>query len=250
MEIPELSTQILLFLFLTALTAGFLDTLAGGGALLTIPALILSGIPPLAALGTNKLQSSMGTATATFMMFKNKKVIWQEVRGLMLFAFLGSATGAVIVQFINTEMLSFIIPVVLLFIALYFLLSPTPKDTAPKISHTQYRNFIVPLIGSYDGILGPGTGSFLALSAVSLRGKDLLSATFLAKILNFATNIAAMLIFLSSGKIVWTAGIAMIVGQGIGAWLGAKSLFKINPAYLRILIVVMSLAMLLRYIFG
>lgn len=249
MVIPEFSTQTLLFLFLTALAASFLDTLAGGGGLLTVPALILSGIPPIAVLGTNKLQSSTGTATATFMMLKNKKVTWKEVRGVMLFAFLGSAVGAFMVQFINTEMLSFIIPGVLLLIALYFLFSPTPKEGEPKISHRKYRNFVIPLIGSYDGIFGPGTGSFFALSGVSLRGKDLISATILAKTLNFATNAAALLVFLTTGKIVWLAGAVMIVGQGIGAWLGSKSLFKINPAYLRILIVLMSVAMLIRYMY-
>lgn len=251
MAIPEFTTQILIFLFLTALVASFLDTLAGGGGLLTVPALFLAGIPPLAVLGTNKLQSSMGTATATLMMFKNKKVTWKEIRGLMLFAFLGSATGAWMVQFINTAMLSFVIPIVLLVIALYFLISPTPKEgQEPKLSHNKFRNFVVPLIGSYDGIFGPGTGSFFALAGVSLRGKDLISATILAKTLNFATNAAALTVFLLTGKIAWVAGLTMIVGQGIGAWLGSKSLFNINPSYLRILIVVMCLAMLVRYVFS
>ena len=251
MQIPELTSQTLTFLFLTALTAGFLDTLAGGGGLLTVPALILSGIPPLAVLGTNKLQSSMGSGTATFMMFKNKKVTWDEIKGLMVFAFLGAATGALIVQFIDTTMLSFVIPIVLLIISLYFLISPTPKKGVnSKLSFNQYRNFVVPLIGSYDGIFGPGTGSFFALSGVSLRGKDLISATILAKTLNFATNSAALLVFLTTGRIAWVAGLTMIVGQGIGAWLGSKSLFNINPSYLRILIVLMCMTMLIRYVFS
>lgn len=249
MQIPELSIDILLLLFLTAIVAGFLDTLAGGGGLLTVPALILSGLPPLAVLGTNKLQSSMGTATATFMMFKNKKVTWDEVKGLMLFAFIGSAIGASAVQFINPEMLSFVIPVVLLFIAIYFLISPKPKenDGDPKISYLKYRNIVVPIIGSYDGFFGPGTGSFFALSGVSLRGRGLISATIVTKTMNFATNVAALLVFLTTGKIVWIAGIFMIAGQGIGAWLGSKFLFKINPSYLRVLIVLMCTAMLIKY---
>ena len=248
MEIPDLSIKLLSFLFLTALIAGFLDTLAGGGGLLTVPALILSGIPPLAVLGTNKFQSSMGTATATFMMFKNKKVSWEEVKGLMLFAFLGSLLGATAVQFINTEMLSFVIPLVLLFIALYFLISPKPKENNEvKLSYKKYRNFVIPLIGSYDGFFGPGTGSFFALSGVSLRGRGLISATIVAKALNFATNVAALLVFLTTGRIAWVAGLFMIAGQGIGAWLGSKFLFKINPSYLRILIVLMCTAMLIKY---
>ncbi len=252
MEIPELSIQVLLFLFLTAVVASFLDTLAGGGGLLTVPALILSGIPPLAVLGTNKFQSSMGTATATLMMFKNKKVSWDEVKGLMLFAFIGSAIGASAVQLITTEMLSFVIPVVLSFIALYFLLSPKPRESEgePKLSYQKYRNFIIPIIGGYDGFFGPGTGSFFALSGVSLRGRGLISATVVAKTLNFATNVAALLVFLTTGKIAWVAGICMIAGQGIGAWFGSKFLFRINPSYLRILIVLMCTAMLIRYGFS
>ena len=249
MEIPELSLQVLFLLFLTAVVASFLDTLAGGGGLLTVPALILSGIPPLAVLGTNKFQSSMGTATATFMMLKNKKVSLDEVKGMMLFAFIGATVGASAVQLINPEMLSFVIPVVLLFIAIYFLLAPKPKegDGEPKLSYLKYRNFVVPLIGSYDGFFGPGTGSFFALSGVSLRGRGLISATIVAKTLNFATNVAALLVFLTTGRIAWIAGIFMIAGQGIGAWLGSKFLFKINPSYLRILIVLMCGAMLIRY---
>jgi len=248
-EIPELSIQVLFLLFLTAIVASFLDTLAGGGGLLTVPALILSGIPPLAVLGTNKFQSSMGSGTATLMMFINKKVTWKEVRGLMLFAFMGSAMGASAVQLIDPEMLSFVIPVVLLFIAIYFLISPKPKegDGEPKLSYQKYRNFVVPLIGSYDGFFGPGTGSFFALSGVSLRGRGLISATIVAKTMNFATNFAALLVFLTTGRIVWIAGIFMIVGQGIGAWLGSKFLFRINPSYLRVLIVLMCGAMLIRY---
>ncbi len=249
MEIPELSLQILFFLFITAIVAGFLDTLAGGGGLLTVPALILSGIPPLVVLGTNKFQSSMGTATATFMMFKNKKVKGDDVKGLMLFAFIGATIGATNVQLINPEMLSFVIPIVLLFIAIYFLIAPKPKesDGEAKLSYQKYRNFVVPVIGWYDGFFGPGTGSFFALSGVSLRGRGLISATIVAKTLNFATNVAALLVFLTTGRIAWIAGIFMIAGQGIGAWLGSKSLFKINPSYLRILIVLMCFAMLIRY---
>ena len=252
MKIPELSIQLLFLLFLTAVVASFLDTLAGGGGLLTVPALILSGIPPLTVLGTNKFQSSMGTATATLMMFKNKKVSWDEVKGLMLFAFIGSAIGATAVQFINPDALSFIIPAVLLFIAVYFLLSPKPKENGneAKISHQQYQHFVVPLIGSYDGFFGPGTGSFFALSGVALRGRGIIAATIIAKTLNFATNIAALLVFLTTGKIAWLAGAFMIAGQAIGAWLGSKFLFKINPAHLRILIVLMSTAMLIKYAYS
>ncbi|MBV1906510.1 MAG: TSUP family transporter [Pseudomonadales bacterium] len=249
MELLPLSADLYLFLFLIAVLAGFLDTLAGGGGLISMPALILTGIPPLAALGTNKLQGSMGTATATYLLIKNKRVSWRDVRPLMISAFLGAALGAFIVQFINTQVLAFVIPAVLLFIAVYFLMSLQPKSNEgeAKMSYRKYKNLVIPTIGGYDGMFGPGTGSFFAMVGVSCRGHELISSTAVAKPLNFATNIASLLVFLAAGQIIWLAGILMMTGQGIGAWMGAHYLFKVNPFYIRVLVVVMSTSMLLKY---
>ena len=251
MEITGFTIGLLLFLFLAAFVAGFIDTLAGGGGLIALPALILSGIPTLSALGTNKLQGSMGTATATYVMLKTKKVSWENVKHLMLSAFIGSLLGTITVQYINTKALDFMIPIVLLFIAIYFLVAPQPqKADKPRISDSTYQKTIVPLIGWYDGMFGPGTGSFFALSGVSLRGHGLIDATAVAKTLNFSTNIASLIVFLAAGKVVWLAGIVMMLGQFFGAWGGSLCLFKINPKYLRVLVVVMCLGMLGKYAFS
>ena len=249
MEIAGFTIEVILFLFFVAFAAGFIDTLAGGGGLLTLPALILSGLPPLMALGTNKLQGAMGTATATLVMLKTRSVAWDKVKYLMLSAFIGSLTGTIAVQFINTKALNFVIPVVLLLIAIYFLVAPQPKPgvSIPRISNSLYQKTILPLIGLYDGIFGPGAGSFFALAGVSLRGQGLIDATAIAKTLNFATNIASFIIFLIAGKIVWLIGIAMMVGQFAGAWAGSFCLFRINPKYLRIIVVVMCICMLIKY---
>ncbi|MBU1105747.1 MAG: TSUP family transporter [Candidatus Riflebacteria bacterium] len=241
--------ESLIFLFIAASVAGFIDTLAGGGGLITVPALILSGIPPHFALGTNKLQSSMGSGTATFMMFKNKKVSWNSVKYLMLTAFAGSILGTISIQYIDAKVLSFVIPVVLLLIAIYFLFAPQPHEgsNSPRISDASYRRFVVPIIGWYDGMFGPGTGSFLALSGVALRGQGLIDATVTAKTLNFATNIASLIVFLTVGKVVWLAGFTMMAGQFLGAMGGSLCLMRINPKYLRILVVAMCLSMLFKY---
>jgi len=248
-EFINISIETLAFLFFIAVVAGCVDTLAGGGGLISLPALILAGIPPLAALGTNKLQGSMGTATATFLMFKNKKVNKEEAKPLMLSAFIGSAVGTIAVQFINTDVLSFVIPLALSFIAIYFLISPTPDEqqATAKLSDKKYKTFVVPSIGFYDGMFGPGTGSFFALAGVSCLGKGLISSTAIAKTLNFSTNIASLIIFLVAGHIVWLAGILMMLGQMLGAWVGSHFLFKINPSYLRVIVVLMCSAMLIKY---
>jgi uncharacterized membrane protein YfcA len=245
----DFAVETLLFLFFAAAVAGFMDTLAGGGGLITIPALVVAGVPPLAALGTNKLQSSFGSGTASFLLFKRKKIHWYELRPLMIAAFIGSAIGTVIVQFIDAKVLGFIIPLVLVMIAVYFISAPYLKlDTAkPRISDEVYQKTVLPIIGVYDGMFGPGTGSFLAVSGVSLRGLELINATAIAKPLNFATNIASLIVFIFAGQIIWLAGFAMIAGQMLGAWMGSHYLFKVNPKILRILIVTLCLVMLGQY---
>jgi len=250
LEFASLTIEIVLFLFAVAIVAGFLDTLAGGGGLLTLPALMMSGMPPLAALATNKLQSSMGTATATVMMLRGRRVRWNQVKSLMLSAFIGSAIGTVIIQFVDANMLTVVIPVVITIIGLYFLFTPTiDEDNKPdKISSVNYKRFVVPIIGCYDGIFGPGTGSFFTLAGRALRGQKFLDATAIAKTLNFSTNIASLIVFLFAGHVIWLAGVVMMLGQFIGAWLGSHCLFKIPVNYLRYLVVFMCFAMLAKYI--
>jgi len=125
MDLANFSFEILLFLFIVGMVAGFLDTLVGGGGLLAVPALLLSGIPPIYVLGTNKFQGSMGTGIATFLLFRKKKLNWESIKYLMLASFIGSIIGGVIVQFVDTQVLSFVIPVVLVVIAIYFIISPS-----------------------------------------------------------------------------------------------------------------------------
>jgi len=249
MEFAGFSIELLLLLFMVAIFAGLLDTLAGGGGLISIPTLILSGVPPLAALGTNKLQGSMGTATATYFLIKKNKVNLSENKSLMKSAFIGAVIGTITVQFIDTDILSFVIPIVLLFIAVYFLIAPHLKQPSnkAKVSDCQYKNIIIPSIGFYDGMFGPGTGSFFTLAGVSCKGHEIISSTAIAKPLNFSTNIASLFVFVAAGQVIWAVGIPMILGQIIGAWLGSHLLFKVNPEYLRVVVVSMCTGMLVKY---
>jgi uncharacterized protein len=241
--------ETLLLLLSASLVAGFLDTLAGGGGLITVPALMMTGIPPLTVLGTNKLQSTMGTALASVMMIRKKKVRFRSVRGLMLYAFLGSIVGSLAIQFIDPNSLKYFIPAVLLIIAVYFIFSQQiiESNDDQKISYEKYRNFVVPTIGFYDGALGPGTGSFFNLSGVALRGLSIVPSTAIAKTLNFSTNIASLIVFLCLGKVIFFLGGIMMIGQFSGAWVGSHFLFQINPKHLKHLVVVISLSMLVAF---
>jgi uncharacterized membrane protein YfcA len=250
LELFGLSIELIVFLFLIALFAGLIDTLAGGGGLIVIPALIMSGVPPLAALGTNKLQGAMGTATATYIMFKKRKVNWQQSKYLMLSAFIGAVLGTVVIQFVNPDLLSFVIPLVLLCIGLYFFFSPSVDNNQrpATLSVASYRTRVIPFIGVYDGMFGPGTGSFFALAGIKFRGLGLIDSTAEAKPLNFSTNIASLIVFVMAGQVVWLIGIIMMLGQVLGALLGAKCLFVVNPKYIKLCVVLMCFSMLLKYI--
>jgi uncharacterized membrane protein YfcA len=154
------------------------------------------------------------------------------------------------VQFVHTETLDVVIPVVLTCIALYFLLAPKAGvlDSRPRIKHGAYQGMVVPGIGFYDGMFGPGTGSFFSLAGVSLRGQNLVTATAHAKVLNFASNVASLMVFIVGGKVLWTIGAAMIVGQVIGAWLGAHAVVRGGTRLIRPVIVSVCFIMLGRYL--
>ena len=252
MDLANYSLEILTFLFLVGMVAGFLDTLVGGGGLLAVPALLLSGIPPIYVLGTNKFQGSMGTGIATLLLFRKKKLNWNAVKHLMLAAFIGSVIGGVIVQFIDTKALSFAIPIVLVFISIYFIISPKPKTTSKSSRHPSKRfdKYAVPAVGFYDGMFGPGAGSFFVMTAVMLKKLEIIQATILAKPLNFASNIAGFIVFFSFGHIAFLIGLVMMAGQLIGAFFGTHYLLKANPLVIRFLIVIMSISMLARYLYS
>jgi uncharacterized membrane protein YfcA len=248
MDIANFSIEILTFLFFVGVVAGFLDTLVGGGGLLAVPALLLSGIPPIYVLGTNKFQGSMGTGIATFLLFRKKKLDWNSVKNLMFASFIGSIVGGVIIQFVDTQFLSFVIPIVLVFIAIYFIISPKPKSTVGNSKpNKKFELFAVPVVGFYDGMFGPGAGSFFAMTGVMLKKLEIIQATILAKPLNFASNIAGFIVFFSFGHIAFLIGLLMMMGQMIGAFFGTHYLLKANPLIIRLLIVIISISMLIKY---
>ncbi|TWI57399.1 hypothetical protein IQ22_00615 [Pseudomonas duriflava] len=243
--------SFLLILGLVAFAAGFIDTLAGGGGLITVPTLMLAQIPPLYALATNKLQASFGTLIATLTLLRKRKIVWSEVKKPFLASFVGSALGALVIQHVDAGALEVLVPVVLGVIALYFLLAPNAGalERKPRMGPRLHRLLVVPLIGFYDGFFGPGTGSFFSLSEVALRGRDLIAATATAKSLNLASNVASLLIFILGGKVLWLVGGVMAIGQLAGAYLGSLAVIGGGARLIRPLIVLICLAMLGRYLY-
>ena len=248
MELINYSIEMLVFLFAIGGLAGFLNTLGGCGGLLTIPALLMSGISPIFALGTHKLQTTVGVGSATLLLLKKKKFDWREIRPIVITAFLGALVGAFAVQYIDTDTLSVIVPIVLVITGVYFLVAPKLRKfkTSRVLS---YRDVVVPAIGFYDGMFGPGTGSFFVMATTVYKRIGLITASIIAKPLNFSTNIASVIIFVSYGHIVWELALLMMISQIIGSILGAHYLIKANPAVIRVLIVVVSFAMMIKYFY-
>ncbi|EGY53191.1 TSUP family transporter [Neisseria shayeganii] len=246
-----LSWETIAALFLVAAAAGFVDALAGGGGLLTIPALLLSGLPPVSALATNKLQACAGSFSASLTLVKKGVAHPGAIRRALVLAFIGSAIGTVLVQLSPAQMLTVLIPFLIAGIGLYTLFAPSLGQTArpPKISRQSWQRYIVPSIGFYDGYFGPATGTFFSLSQAVLRGTDLVRATADAKLLNFATNLASLIFFLLGGHIVWLAGLAMMAGQALGAFFGARMVVKGGTRLIRPMMVMMCFAMVAKYVF-
>jgi len=241
----ELDIALILLLFLTGLGAGTVDAMAGGGGLITLPVLLATGMSPVEALATNKLQGSFGTFAATRYFVKKRLVNLSEMRTMIISTFIGAVTGTILVQLLDASLLAKVMPGLLVLIALYFMFSPriSDEDSEQRISMGLFAGLVASSIGFYDGFFGPGTGTFFTIAFVSLAGFSLARATAHTKVLNFTSNIASLMFFAVGGHIVWFAGLVMAAGQLIGGQLGAKLVVSKGTRLIRPLIVIVTLAM-------
>jgi uncharacterized membrane protein YfcA len=238
-------------LFATGLVAGFVDTIAGGGGLLTLPMLLNLCPDPKFALGTNKFQSTFGSTSATFHFARAGTLNLQEVRRACLLAFLGSLIGTLLVQQFDSHRLKQILPVLLFAVALFVWLRPQlgEKDIHPRISRVKFDFIFAFGIGFYDGILGPGTGTFLALAFMLGLGLNLTKATANTKALNWASNVASLIVFALAQKIWLAAGLVMGAGQMIGARLGSRMVITRGTKFIRPVFLAMVTLITLKMIY-
>lgn len=241
----EITTQVLLLLFLVAMIAGFIDAIAGGGGLITIPALLAVGLPPALALGTNKLQACGGSFSASLYFLRKRAVNLAQIFWLIVCTFVGAVIGTILIQLLDPSLLKNLLPILIIIIGGYFLFSPKlgEEDRQQRISYPIFALTAGLGIGFYDGFFGPGTGSFFSLAFITLLGFNLTKATAHAKVLNFTSNIASLLFFLLGGQVVWSLGLVMLLGQFIGANLGAKMVLTNGKALIRPMVVLMSFIM-------
>ncbi len=237
----DLSLWTILLLALTAGAAGWVDAVSGGGGLLQLPALFIA-LPAgseVNALATNKLSSIFGTATAARTYIKHLNPDWKTALPMASVAFVFSALGAATVHAIPTEYFGAGVVFVLVLVWVWTLFNPLMGTVSNMRWSGRRRHYVAAIgvgavIGFYDGIFGPGTGSFLLIALVGLLGYSFLSASSTAKIVNLGTNVAALLVFGFSGSFLWTLGLIMGVCNMGGAYFGARTAIRRGSSFVRI----------------
>jgi len=239
-------------LFGTGLAAGFVDAIAGGGGLITLPVMLsLGGADPQQALGTNKLQATFGSASAAWHYGRAGAVDLRDcVRGC-LFTFLGAVIGTLGVQQVGPHVLKVAIPLLLLAVAIYTLLRPQlgERDLHPRMTRFKFDIIFGLLLGFYDGFFGPGTGTFWTMAFVLAMGFNLTRATGYTKAMNFASNLCSLLLFALIGKVDYAAGAAMGAGQLLGAHFGSKMVMARGTKFIRPVFITVVLALTLKLLY-
>lgn len=242
----ELDVAVLLTA--VAFLAGYVDAVAGGGGLLTVPALLLAGLSPVEAVATNKLQGTFGVAASSYVFWRAGYVDFPLLRPAIGAAAIGALGGSFVISNADPTWMKVVAPGLLVAIAIYFAF-------APGLNLSPARSGLRPIaiaaaiafpVGFYDGLLGPGAGSFYLAGLVLFAGSAVLPATAGTKVLNFTSNVVALFVFLTGGNIVFALGLPMAVAQIAGAQLGARCSIRYGAALIRPMIVIISLLMAFR----
>jgi uncharacterized membrane protein YfcA len=241
------SWQILL-LFTAGLGAGFVDAVAGGGGLITVPVLLGVGLPPQLALGTNKLQAACGTSLAVFNYTRAHLIEWRSMRLVVAVTFAASVLGTLAVTCIDPVLVRRLIPWMLLAVGVYTLASPNlgSQKRPARIGLSQFALCMGCSLGFYDGFFGPGAGSFWTMAFVLLLGLDLRHATARTKAVNLASNLGSLAVFTLAGKVRPDIGLVMIVGQLIGARLGSRMVIARGTRFIRVIFITVVFALTLK----
>jgi len=246
----ELGDALLLCLF--ALLAGALDAVVGGGGLVQLPALlvVLPSVPVVSLLGTNKLASVVGTASAAVTYNRRIAVDRRTAASMAGAAFVGSGAGALLATSVDGDVLEPVVLVALVAVLAYTLRTPSLGEVE-RLRLTAGGQRAVAVaggagIGFYDGLVGPGTGSFLVFLLVGAVGLSFLHASATAKVVNTMTNLAALLLFAWGGHVLWVLGAAMAVSNLVGSQLGTRLALRRGSAWVRRVFVVVVSALVLR----
>lgn len=243
----------IIFLFVACFVAGFVDSIAGGGGLISIPAYFFIGLPPHLALGTNKMSATCGSMSSSLEFFRNGKINLKLLKFIIPFTLLGSITGVKTVLHMDQKFLYPMVSVLILVVGVYTYLKKdlgliNTFEIKSKWQIVMGMGFGF-IMGFYDGFFGPGTGSFLLFIFIKFFGMDFVNAAGNGKCLNFISNISSLIMFALAGKILYVYGLAGGLASVLGSLLGTKVAIKKGASFVKPIFLVMSFAVFVKLIF-
>lgn len=253
MDAFTLSLPLLCIICFFVFLAGFVDAVAGGGGLISLPAYIATGMPAHVAYGCNKFSSACGTTLASLRFFRNRAMDVQIALLAAVGSFAGSGVAARIVLLLDDAVLKRIVIIFLPVAALVIFLNRGYGETNQSDSLSKRRKFLLALvigllIGFYDGMVGPGTGTFAIIAFSILMKYDLKTASGNAKILNLASNYASLITYALSGNILWTVAVPAAVCNVLGSYFGSGMALKKGAAFIRPMILVVMILLMIKIV--
>lgn len=243
----------IILLCLMGFTAAFVDSIAGGGGLISVPGFLMFGLDPRIALGTNKLCATSGSFTSSLKFASSGKVNFKILKFLLPFTFIGSVLGVTVVQFFPADFLKGLVLILVLFIGIYSVFSKSlgEKDNLKEITKMKliWAILFAFTLGFYDGFFGPGTGSFLIFGLIKIFGFDFTKALGNARFMNFTSNISAVIMFALHGQINYAVGLPVAIFMIIGAKFGTKLAITKGAKFIKPIFVTMSLAVAIKMLF-
>ncbi|WP_019674856.1 sulfite exporter TauE/SafE family protein [Arsukibacterium perlucidum] len=244
-------TDLLLILCAVAFIAGYIDAIAGGGGLLTVPALLTAGLPPHLVLGTNKLAATFGSLTASLTYYRKRLFNPRYWRRSLGYTAVGALLGTLVVDQLSTALLEKLLPILILLAAIYTLFNRIQPDDRlqlpPENSKLYWQQRLQGLtLGFYDGVAGPGAGAFWMVSSMALYKINLLLTSGVARTMNFISNGFSLIAFMALGHVNYVLGIAMGLCLMLGALLGAHSAIRFGSKFIRPVFISVVIAIALR----
>ncbi len=243
--LQDITISWMIVFVITGFIAGYIDSIAGGGGMIQVPVLLYSGIPPVFVLATNKMASLFGTLMATIKYFLSKKISMKIVSIAIIPCLIASYIGSKLVMYIPDEIIKWAI-LVAIPIALFFLLKKS-KDIKEEDTKLTNKNIVLTTapIGFYDGILGPGTGTYMTIAMKKFLHIDYIIATASTKPLNLATNVGSAIAFVMAGKVLWMIAIPMAIANMLGSYVGSHFAIKGGEVFIKRVLIFVLIFMLL-----
>ena len=248
-----METYVIVLLCIASFVAGFIDAIVGGGGLIQTPAafILMPAQNVATIIGTLKIPALSGTSVATYQYLKKTKVNWQLFALMAVVSFVFAYFGSLLLTVVKSDFMKPLLFVILVLLLVYtYFKKDFGQFQVDKLTQKQiyiYAIIICVFIGFYDGFIGPGTGSLLIMAFIAILGFDFLQANIYAKLVNLATNIGSITLFVIKGKIIWSVAIPMAVSNATGAWLGARLAISKGNGFIRVFFLVIVGIALLRF---